>query len=174
MDLVLLLTFIYVSLERSRNLSILPNQVCAVEKVCDRREMSSINCELNKFSNVLDVVSNWHKSTAASPQREHLSGVLCLVSWCLPCLGWAAHTPPELAAPWLPPGVSWPGTGGPGADITVFCDTGATIAIIKHQSVSLLHQTLFLEINIWNRMVFSCITSQCWPPSSFLGFLSIV
>ena len=143
MHWVLLSTFKYLSLKRSRNLRIfLPNQVCAVEKVCDRREMSSINCELNKFSNVLDVVSNWHKSTAAaSPQREHLSGVLCLVSWCLPCLGWAAHTLPELAAPWLPPGVSWPAcTGDPG--LTSLCDTGATIAIIK--SVSWLHQTLWL------------------------------
>ena len=61
--------------------------LCSRKGMCDRREMSSINCELNKFSNILDVVSNWHKSTAASPQRE-LRAECCV--WFLGvCPGWA-------------------------------------------------------------------------------------
>ena len=61
--------------------------LCSWKGMCDRREMSSINCELNKFSNILDVVSNWHKSTATSPQRE-LRAECCV--WFLGvCPGWA-------------------------------------------------------------------------------------
>ena len=76
-------------MERSRNLRVFYTKsgLCSWKGMCDRREMSSINCELNKFSNILDVVSNWHKSTAASPQRE-LRAECCV--WFLGvCPGWA-------------------------------------------------------------------------------------